>query len=1436
MNDKNISKDVKLNNELNTKLIHLGLDVGSTTVKLVVIDEEQKILYGRYERHYSDIKDTVLTLIIDAYKQFEDSEVTIMVTGSGGLSISKWLDAPFIQEVVACATTVEKIIPRTDVAIELGGEDAKITYFEGSSIDQRMNGICAGGTGAFIDQMASLLKTDAMGLNELAKGYNAIYPIAARCGVYAKTDIQPLINDGAPREDIAASIFQAVVNQTIAGLACGKPIRGNIAFLGGPLYFLPELRNRFIETLELSDDAAIIPENSQLFVALGAAIESEFMEYITFRELLQKAENLKNSFVNEVPRLNSLFKDKEELDAFKLRHGKNIAKRAAICSYEGNCYLGIDAGSTTTKVVLINEQGELLYSYYGSNNGEPLALVIKILREIYDMLPKKATIVKSTVTGYGEALIKEALQVDIGEIETIAHYKAAEFFLPGVDFILDIGGQDMKCLRIKNGVVDDILLNESCSSGCGSFIETFATSLNYKVKDFAEEALLSNGPADLGSKCTVFMNSRVKQAQKEGASVGEISAGLSYSVIKNALQKVIKIRDPKQMGEKIIVQGGTFYNNAVLRAFEIISEREVIRPDIAGLMGAFGAALIAKERFAQGDNTTLLEKDELTEFKFSPVIDRCKLCANHCLLTTTNFSNGRKYVSGNRCERGAGKELTNKEIPNLYDYKMRRLFAYKPLKKEEAKRGVVGIPRVLNLYENYPYWFTFFTELGFRVELSPKSSKKIYEEGMETIPSESVCYPAKLVHGHIINLIKKGVPFIFYPCIPYEVKERTEANNNYNCPIVTSYPETIKNNVGMLKEKNVTLMNSFLPMDDETRLAERLNEEFIEYGFDISYEEIKEAAKKAWDEKHKVRNEIAQKGEEVIKYLEDNNKRGIVLAGRPYHVDEEINHGLTNIITNLGMAVLTEDSIFHLKEKDPKLRVLDQWSYHSRMYSAAEVVGKNDRLELVQLTSFGCGIDAVTSDQVSEILESYGKIFTLIKIDEGNNLGAIKIRMRSLKAAIDERERKNVIPKKVDMYKNKAFFTKENKKNYTILAPNMSPIHFDFIKPVFQSEGYNLVILPGVDPGSVEEGVKHVNNDACYPAIITIGQIMKALKSGEYDLDNTAVIMSQTGGGCRASSYVSLIRKALKDTHMEHIPVISLNAYGIEENPGFNINPSMLNKAVMALVYGDIFLRATQATRPYEKVKGATDALHSKWREIAIKNIQTGNVITYKNNVKKIIAEFDTLERQNIIKPKVGIVGEILIKYHPTGNNQIVKVLEEEGAEVSVPDLLDFFLYSAYTAKFKYEKLNGTKKAWKRSNMFIKICDMYKRPARKAFEKSTNFMPPSSIEEKAKHAKELISLGNQTGEGWFLTGEMVELVKHGYENIVCVQPFGCLPNHVIGKAMIKPIKEKHPKANIVAIDYDPGASEVNQLNRIKLMLSVANKNLSNCVECDEEII
>ncbi|WP_105614420.1 2-hydroxyacyl-CoA dehydratase [Vallitalea okinawensis] len=1407
---------------MNDRIIHVGLDVGSTTVKLVVLDHYGELLYSKYKRHYSDIKLTVQSVLNKAFKHFEDYAITIKVTGSGGLGVSKWLEIPFIQEVIACTIAVEKVAPKTDVAIELGGEDAKITYFEGS-IDQRMNGTCAGGTGAFIDQMATLLKTDASGLNELAKKHTTIYPIAARCGVFAKTDVQPLLNEGAAKEDIAASIFQAVVTQTISGLACGKPIRGNIAFLGGPLYFLSELRQRFIETLDLSKEQIIMPDHSQLIVAIGAAMDSRQNESLTFEQFIGRLSKLKSSNDNEVGRLDPLFKTKEDYQDFIDRHNTYKVKRRSLEGYEGKCFLGIDAGSTTTKAALISEEGEILYTYYGSNEGQPLKKSIHILKELYSRLPKGIKIDYAAVTGYGENLIKSALKIDIGEIETMAHYKAANFFLPGVDFILDIGGQDMKCLKIKDGIIDDILLNEACSSGCGSFLETFAKSLKMSIEDFAKVSLLAKEPVDLGSRCTVFMNSRVKQAQKEGAEVGEISAGLSYSVIKNALLKVIKVRDPKKLGKKIIVQGGTFYNDGVLRAFEMISEREAVRPDIAGIMGAFGAALIAKDRYMKDMESSIITEAELERFSTASSFKRCELCTNHCQLTINEFSDGRRFVSGNRCERGAGEVVKKNTLPNMFDYKYKRIFNYKSLSKGEATRGVIGIPRVLNIYENYPFWHKFFTELKFRVELSPRSNKKIYEEGIETIPSESACYPAKIVHGHVMNLIKRGIDVIFYPCIPYEYKEQKDAENNYNCPIVTSYPETINNNIEEIEQGKVRFMKPFLPMDHQERLTERLHEEFKSFG--ISLSEVKRAVDLAWDERFKFKEDIQKKGEEIIKYLDETGKKGIVLSGRPYHVDPEVNHGLEKIITSLDMAVLTEDAVAHLGQVERPLRVLDQWVYHSRLYAAAEYVGTKNNLEYVQLTSFGCGVDAVTSEQVHDILSKNGKIYTLIKIDEGNNLGAIRIRMRSLKAALDERERKGMKLKKKDTSTKRISFTKEMRQTHTILAPQMSPMHFDFIEEAFNNSGYRVEILPSVDRGAIDEGLKYVNNDACYPTIIVIGQMMKALKSGKYDLNNVSLVMSQTGGGCRASNYIGFIRKALKDADLEHIPVISINASGLESNPGLKYTPALLNRAMIGLVYGDLLMRVLYRTRPYELEKGSANKLYEKWKVKALENVANNSLSDFNKNVKAIVKEFDKLPINDIVKPKVGIVGEILVKYHPTANNELVDVLEAEGAEVCVPDLIDFVLYCAYNQNFKYDHLAGKKKSKNIANGTIWGIELYRKTMRKALEKSKRFNPPSYIHEKAEHAEELLSIGNQTGEGWFLTGEMVELVKHGVANIVCVQPFACLPNHVVGKSMIKPIKKRYPEANIVAIDYDPGASEVNQLNRVKLMMSVAYRQL-----------
>ncbi|MEL1135224.1 acyl-CoA dehydratase activase-related protein [Desulfitobacterium sp. THU1] len=1410
------------------KVLNVGLDVGSTTVKMVILSPEQGIVYKQYLRHFSNIKDTVLSMLEDAKSIIDGQIITMMIAGSGGFNLAKKLGVPFVQEVIAGTSAVKKLIPQTDVAIELGGEDAKITYF-GESIEQRMNGTCAGGTGAFIDQMAALLQVDAEGLNELAKDYKTIYPIASRCGVFAKTDVQPLLNEGAAKEDVAVSVLQAVVNQTITALAQGRPIRGRVAFLGGPLYFLSELRKRFVETLKLEGDYAIFPEDAQYFVAIGAALSSQTEQPFSAHIMYDKAPYLNNIIHEEQSNAEPLFVDEEEYKAFKERHALHKVNRADPSHYSGPAYLGIDAGSTTTKVALIDEEGSLLYSYYGSNMGSPLESTIDALKDMYAKLNPDITIRNSTVTGYGEQLIKTALKLDIGEIETVAHAKAADFFLPGVNFVLDIGGQDMKSLVIKNGVIDSIMLNEACSSGCGSFVETFANSLNMDVKEFARIGLQSQKAVDLGTRCTVFMNSKVKQAQKEGATVSDISAGISMSVIKNALFKVIRLRNTEELGDKIVVQGGTFYNDAVLRSLEKLLGRHVVRPDIAGIMGAFGAALIAKERYNKGHETQLLQADQLQTFTTETTMKRCGLCGNNCQLTLKHFSNGETFISGNRCERGAGHEKVDSELPNLYEYKYKRVFNYKPLTEEEAPRGVIGIPRVLNIYEDFPFWFTFFTELGYRVVLSGRSTKKLYESGIDTIPSESECFPAKLVHGHIVDLVKKGVKKIFYPSIPYNLKEDTDSNNHFNCPIVTSYPETIRANMDILETEDVTFYQPFLPIDSPKHMRKRLIEELAKSEA-LTTQEITQAMDKAYGELEHYKSDVRQKGEEALRYIDTHGIKGIVLGGRPYHIDPEIHHGIPELLQGFGLAVISEDAIRHITNPERPMRVVDQWMYHTRLYAAAQFVAEQPNLELIQLNSFGCGLDAVTIDQVKEILEQYGKIYTVLKIDEITNLGAARIRIRSLLAAVQERDKQNFIPERLYDNKDRVIFSQEMKKNYTIIAPQMAPHQFQFLKTGFEKAGYNVEVLPSVDRGAIDEGLKHVHNDACYPTIIVVGQLIEALKSGKYDLNRTAVLISQTGGGCRATNYIAFIRKALKDIGMEQVPVISLNASGLEANPGFKITAKMLPDLLWGIVYGDLLMNVLHRVRPYEKVPGSTNALYDYWVEKCQAALRRGNTKELKAIIYQLVKDFDDLEiHEGMVKPKVGIVGEILVKYHPTANNNLVELLEAEGAEVIQPDLMGFLLYCAYCYKIKFDVLSGSFKAMFNGMLTVKLMEYYRKDVRKALAGSKRFTPPSTIQEIARCAEEHISLANQTGEGWYLTGEMVELLHTGVMNIACLQPFGCLPNHIIGKGMIRSLRKAYPSANITVIDYDPGASEVNQLNRIKLMLSVAKENIKAAV-------
>ena len=1401
----------------------LGIDIGSTTVKVAVLNEKHELLFSDYERHFADIQNTLANLLDKAFKALGPIQAVPVITGSGGLTLANHLEVPFVQEVIAVSSSLEEFAPKTDVAIELGGEDAKIIYFEGGNVEQRMNGICAGGTGSFIDQMASLLQTDAPGLNEYAKTYKALYPIAARCGVFAKTDIQPLINEGATKEDLSASIFQAVVNQTISGLACGKPIRGHVAFLGGPLHFLSELKTAFIRTLKLDDEHTIVPENSHLFAAMGSALNAK--PEATPVSILAMRDRLKASIHMEfeVDRMEPLFASKEDYAVFNRRQSQYNIQTSELSRYKGNCYLGIDAGSTTTKAALVGEDGSLLYSFYSNNNGNPLATSIKAIQEIYSQLPTGAKIAYSCSTGYGEALIKAALMLDEGEVETVSHYYAAAFFDPEVDCILDIGGQDMKCIKIKDQAVDSVQLNEACSSGCGSFIETFAKSLNYSVQDFAKAALFAQNPIDLGTRCTVFMNSKVKQAQKEGASVADISAGLAYSVIKNALYKVIKVSDASELGQHIVVQGGTFYNDAVLRAFEKIAECEAIRPDIAGIMGAFGAALIARERYDKSKVSSMLPIEKINTLEYRTTMANCKGCTNNCRLTINKFSGGRQFISGNRCERGIGKEKNKEHIPNLYDYKYKKLFSYVPLTKDKAFRGKVGIPRVLNMYENYPFWYTFFTQLGYQVVLSPTSTRKIYELGIESIPSESECYPAKLAHGHVSWLIKQGVHYIFYPCIPYERTEFSDSVNHYNCPIVTSYAENIKNNVDELQDASIRFHNPFLSLTNEETVTSRLMEEFP----GIPSQEVQAAAHEAWLELDRCRKDIMRKGEETLEYLEKTGRRGIVLAGRPYHIDPEIHHGIPDLINSYGIAVLTEDSVSHLAPVERPLRVNDQWMYHTRLYAAANFIKEKENLDLIQLNSFGCGLDAVTTDQVNEILSNSGKIYTCLKIDEVHNLGAARIRIRSLLAAIRVKEQQKK-PRKIQPSSiHKVVFTEEMRKEYTILCPQMSPIHFSILQAAFNASGYHLEILPNDNKEAVDVGLKYVNNDACYPSLMVVGQIMQALLSGKYDLSKTAIIMTQTGGGCRASNYIGFIRRALTKAGLTHIPVISLNLSGLEENPGFKITAKLATRIAYGAVFGDILMKCLYRMRPYEAVKGSANALHRKWEKRCISFLsgKHAGFNQFNHICRQMIREFDTLPITDEKKPRVGIVGEILVKFLPAANNHLAELLEKEGAEAVCPDLIDFMCYCFYNQNFKAEQLGFKKSLAQKGNLGIATIEFIRRAANKEFEKSKHFAPSVKIEDLAKMAEPIVSMGNQTGEGWFLTGEMMELLHSGAPNIVCIQPFGCLPNHIVGKGVIKAIRKDYPQANIVAVDYDPGASEVNQLNRIKLMLSTAFKKL-----------
>ncbi|QOR36725.1 2-hydroxyacyl-CoA dehydratase [Clostridium sp. 'deep sea'] len=967
--------------------MHIGIDIGSTTVKLICLNDNNEIIFKRYRRHYSKIQENLIDILKDLMQETNINHAKVSIAGSAGMDIAEILEIEFTQEVIAATLAVQKYQPHTDAVIEIGGEDVKVIFFD-QTIEQRMNSTCAGGTGAFIDQMSKLLNITPAELNEKAKKANKVYAIASRCGVFAKTDIQALINQGVTKEDISISIFQAVVNQTIAGLAQGREFKGNICFLGGPLTFFSELRNQFIKTLKLKDSEIVFPDNSEYYIALGCALYAQDMKEIDLHDLIKKLSNT-NLAYSITNRLKPLFNNELEKEQFLRRHHQVDFVKQKLSEYQDDIYIGIDAGSTTTKILVIGKNNEILHSYYDYNHGSVIEVVKQQLVEITSLKHKNALIKAVGVTGYGEELIKAAFNLDIGEVETIAHFEAAKHFMPEVDFIIDIGGQDMKCLKISNGVIESIVLNEACSSGCGSFISTFANSLNYSVEQFAELALKAKQPVDLGSRCTIFMNSSVKQAQKEGASVEDIAAGLGISVVKNALYKVLRVNSAEDLGKNIVVQGGTFYNDAILRSFELETNSTVVRPSIAGLMGAFGIALLAKKRIT-GSKSSIISPQEISDFSVKNTTVTCKKCNNRCSLTISTFNNGSKYISGNRCEKGLG--LSKKK--QSYDANKFKLNYLQNLKSNKHSQKI-GIPLVLNMYENLPFWVEFFNVLGVEVVTSEISTRETYEKGQHTIPSDTVCYPAKMVHGHIESLLDLGIETIFYPCIVYNFKEKDYPKNHYNCPVVASYAEVIKNNVSRIKDKNFVI--PYITLNDKKVFTKKMIPELKQMAIIKSSREIGKAYEQGMLAYLKYKKAVIDYGKEALEFANQNHKKVIVLAGRPYHIDPEVNHGITDLLSSLDIVTLTEDCVSSLADHS-SAKVLNQWTYHTRLYDAAKYVAdsNNNNMQLIQLVSFGCGLDAITSDETKRILEQSGKVYTQIKIDEMSNLGAVKIRIRSL--------------------------------------------------------------------------------------------------------------------------------------------------------------------------------------------------------------------------------------------------------------------------------------------------------------------------------------------------------------------------------------------------------------------------------------------------------
>lgn len=1405
--------------------MNIGFDIGSTTAKAIVTNDKGVIIYSRYQRHKALIVENIITILHDISEQFpNETEVSICFTGSAGMGVAEQHELPFVQEVIASSTVIQKHHPHTKTLIDIGGEDAKIIFFEQNKApDIRMNGSCAGGTGAFIDQIASLLNVETSELDALAKQHTTIYPIASRCGVFAKTDVQNLISRKVPLADIAASVFHAVSLQVVNSLARGVDIQPHILYTGGPLTYIESLQHAFNSLLHHHASVALVPEYGQYFPAWGASLHAQKLKKLTFDTIISAITHKSHNNIKH--RLSPLFDSTTVfVDWEKEQKIIPIPKQTIhIQNTDISVFLGIDSGSTTTKVVFLNEKAELIAQHYSTNKGNPIESAIIGLEACCKQIgTENITILGSAVTGYGEDLLNAAFNMDNGIVETIAHSTAAQRICPNVSFILDIGGQDMKAIFIKNGAIQSIEINEACSSGCGSFIQNFAHTLSYTAQDFGKLACSAQNPCDLGSRCTVFMNSQVKQSLKEGAEISEIAAGLAYSVIKNALYKVLQIKDMNVLGDAIMVQGGTFKNPSVFRAMELITQKPIHTTDYPELMGALGAAYYSYELWNKNKQVSQCipysNRHKALEYDSRQII--CKGCNNNCIVTKFTFSQNTIHYSGNKCEKVFSSKGQQKERgENIYEYKYDLLFNRQLQAIQKPLNLTIGIPRILGMYANYPFWNTLFTKSGISVELSDESTTKIFEKGQGTIMADNICFPAKLAHGHVLNVAEKNVDRIFYPLVIFEENEHPEAKNSYNCPIVSSYAEVLKSSIPQHKRNNIPIDKPVISFRDEHLLKKNCWQYLKKLG--VSRFTFERAFKDALFEQKNYKEQYRLKGFRILERAKIDKKPIIMLAGRPYHADPLVQQKTADILCELGASVINEEIMLHIEGTSltDYLHVA-QWNYPNRILKAAQWVIHNTdyNVHFVQINSFGCGPDSFITDELKELFDKSGKSFTFIRVDEINSTGSMRLRLRSLLSTIELDSKLAAAHTKISRTPP---FTVTDKKKH-IIGPFFTRFHSPFIAPAFELMGYSMETLPVSDKESVQLGLTYANNEICYPATLIVGDIIKALKSGKYDLNNTAVVMSQTGGQCRASNYLALIRKAILHAGIDTVPVISLATAGngVNEQPGFEIEwKKIINIVLAGVLFGDILSRMHFATIIREKIPGKTEELTNTYLANAVELARKNDSDGILQLLKQAVIEYNELAIENCPRPQIGIVGEIYLKYNPYANMFVTDWLIKHGIEVRFPDLLDFFIQEFVNMKINHEK-NLSRTTWG-AKLYIGFLenkfDKYCKKVEKIASDFSYYRPKQSIYHESKNASQILDLANQFGEGWLIPAEIISFAQEGVNNVVSLQPFGCIANHIVAKGVEKRIKTLYPQTNLLFLDFDGGTSEVNVFNRLHFL-------------------